>query len=263
MNSQKTYTLNVLLKWFGIVSLLLSYLVTSGLVSLLPLSARNRRSLRVRNTSFFSRLALVVLRVHVQSKYRERLRSHHAGQLVISNHVSYIDVLVISSLSPSVFITSVELKNAPLLGLLAKLGGSLFVERRNRSGLKQEIDEIARVLNQGFTVVLFPEGTTSNGDRVQQFKKSLFDSAVSTVADILPLCLRYRRINNKALSVHNRDSVFYYGGISFSKHFPEFLVLKSVDVEVTVLKTIKVNAHTSRKEAAESAHVAISAEYHA
>jgi 1-acyl-sn-glycerol-3-phosphate acyltransferase len=172
-----------------------------------------------------------------------------------------VDVLVLSALLPSVFITSLELKNTPLLGLLAGFGGSLFVDRRRPAGLKQEVEEIARVLKQGFSVVLFPEGTTSNGDRVQPFKRSLFDSAVLAGVDILPVCIRYQSINGQPVSPANRDGLFYYGGIAFTRHFPRFLALTSVVADPVPLKAIRPAEHSSRKELAAAAHELISTAY--
>jgi 1-acyl-sn-glycerol-3-phosphate acyltransferase len=138
----------------------------------------------------------------------------------------------------------------------------MFVTRRKASGLKQEIAAVARVLGEGFGVVLFPEGTTSNGDRVQPFKKSLFDAAVTTRSDILPLCLRYTGANHEPLTPANRDAVLYYGGVSFFQHVPRLLSLKSVDVEVIPLKIIRVHEKDARKGLAAQAHDAISAVYH-
>ncbi len=262
MNSKKRqFSLKTPVKWLSIIFLLLAYLVTSGLISVVPISRRFRRAVRVRNTSIFSALALIVFGVRVHVKRRERSNTRDTGRLVISNHVSYIDILVISSLAPSVFITSEELKNTPLLGMLARFGGSLFVERRKRSGLKKEIADISKVLCENFSIVLFPEGTTSNGEGVSHFKNSLFDAAVSAGVDILPLCLRYTAINQQAISAGNKDKLYYYGGVSFSKHFPGFLSLSSVDVDVIPLNRIKVGEDTSRKELAAQAHMAISAAY--
>lgn len=252
----------VLLKWSGILLIVLVYLLVSGLLTVLPLPSRARRSVRIRTTASFSGLALMLFNVKVDTRHRERLSpGARRGRLVISNHVSYIDVLVLSALFPSVFITSVELKNTPLLGVLAVFGGSLFVDRRRPSGLKREVEEITRVLKQGFTVVLFPEGTTSNGDRVQPFKRSLFDAAVSAGVVILPLCIRYRSINEEPVSPENRDSLFYYGGAAFAMHFPRFLALRSVKTEVVPLEAINPQDHASRKEVAAAAQEAISKAY--
>lgn len=251
-----------LLKKAGLVPLLLGYFCTSWLISIFPVSGSVLRALRVRNTTVFSRLALALFGIQVRIKHRERLRAGRAAKLVVSNHVSYIDILVLSAIKPCVFITSVELRNTPLLGMLAGMGGSLFVERRKPTGLKREIEAIARVLGQGFSVVLFPEGTTSDGKRVQQFKNPFFDAAVSARKDILPLCLRYTRINGGPVNDANRNALYYHGGASFRDHFPAFLSLRSVDVEVTPLGSIKPDPTATRKELASSAYAAISSAYH-
>jgi 1-acyl-sn-glycerol-3-phosphate acyltransferase len=248
------------MKIIGIVPLLLAYLLISCSIAFLPAGSRLRRILHTKNTSFFSRMMLSLLGVNVHIEH-EGLTTLRSGSLIVSNHTSYIDILVIASLTPAVFITSVELGSTLFLGMLARFGGSLFVERRKPFGLKREIAMIARAIAEGFTVVLFPEGTTSNGERIQPFKKSLFDAAVMAGVDIRPICLRYTKINGGALTVHNRGCVFYYGGDTFFRHFPKFSLLKSVDVVVIPLKSIKVPEHASRKELALAAHAAISSAY--
>ncbi len=254
--------MRALLKWLGIAPLLLLFIFISGIIFLLPALPKTKRAIAVRISSYFARIFLFLLGVRVHVKHREHLRKTGAVHLIVSNHLSYVDVLVVSSLIPSVFITSVELKNTALLGTLARLSGCIFVERRKASGLKQEIGLITRVLGQGLPVVLFPEGTTSNGDLVQPFKHSLFDSAIIAHAGISPVCLRYTRVNSERLTAHNRDAVFYYGGTTFFKHFPKLLALKSIDVEIISLKTIKVQAHQTRKNLSALTHNAISAAYH-
>jgi 1-acyl-sn-glycerol-3-phosphate acyltransferase len=255
-------TLRNLLKRLGIVALLLAYILTSFALIPLPAGARLRRLFLTRNTSLYSRLMLSLLNIRVRVKHRERAEPARRGRLVVSNHVSYLDILVISSVMPSVFITSVELGGTLFLGLLAKLGGSLFVERRSASGLKREIAAITRVLGEGFSVALFPEGTTSNGERVRPFKNALFDAAVTAGADILPLCVRYIRVNGRDLTPENRDLVFYHGGASFFRHAPRLAGLQSVDVEVLPLKLIRTGETESRKELAVRAHEAVSKAYH-
>ncbi len=253
--------MRTLLKALATPLLVMFYISVSCATALFPAPTRIRRSVRIRITSFFAGLALALYGIRVHVRHRERLHARHA-HLIVANHLSYTDILVIASLRPAVFVTSVELKQTPLLGMLAEMGGSLYVERRKRSGLKQEIAEIAAVLGRGHSVVLFAEGTTSNGDRVLPFKYSLFDAAMASRIDILPLCLRYTAVNGEPLTHHNRDRIFYYGGAAFSRHFPRFLTLASIDVEVLPLTTISVHAHADRKELAAQAYSAISSAYH-
>jgi 1-acyl-sn-glycerol-3-phosphate acyltransferase len=254
--------MRTLLKVTAAAPVLAAYLLLSTLLSLLPAGARARRFLLVRNTSFFSRLMLALLGVRVQVKHRERLKNDKIAKLVVSNHVSYVDVLVISSLIPSAFITSVELGGTFFLGLLARLGGSLFVERRKASGLKREIAAITQTLRNGVSVTLFPEGTTSNGDTVRVFKKALFDAALAAKTRILPICLRYTAIDDGPLTDRNRDSVFYYGGAVFFRHIAKFLALQSTDVIILPLKSIPPTSGTDRKELAAAAHREILDAYH-
>jgi lyso-ornithine lipid O-acyltransferase len=254
--------MRALLKWLGIIPLLLSFSCISGIIYLLPVIQKTKHASVIRVSSFFSRRMLKILGVRVHVKHRERLLKKSDVRLIVSNHLSYIDVLILSSLVPAVFITSVELKHSPIIGSLARLSGSLFVERRKRSGLKREIDDIAFILGQGIPVALFPEGTTSNGDRVHQFKNSLFDAALATHADILPFCLRYTRVNNQHLTPRNRDDVFYYGGITFFRHLPRLLSLSSIDVEIVPLAAIAAHPPKTRRDLAATAQRAISEAYH-
>ena len=256
-------TMNTLFKIAATILFLIVYLWTSCLISIFPVSGKLRRAIRIQATSFFSGLGLALFSIRVHVDHGERLRANSGGRLIVSNHLSYVDVLIISSLVPSIFITSVELKHTFLLGTLARLSGCLFVERRKPSGLRQEINEITRVLDQGFSVVLFPEGTTSNGDCVQQFKNPLFDAAVSAGSDILPFCLRYTKINGESVTAGNRDAVFYYGGMTFLSHLPRLVSQKSIDVEVVPLKTITTTSGVSRKELAALAHDTICTAYQA
>jgi 1-acyl-sn-glycerol-3-phosphate acyltransferase len=250
-----------LLKGLGLAPLLFFYALIAGIICLIPADHTTKRMAAIRTTSGFARIVLNLFGVRIRVKHRERLRKTSEARLIVSNHLSYIDVLILSSLLPSVFITSVELKNTVLLGTLARLNASLFVERRKRSGLKHEIENIVLVLGQGISVALFPEGTTSNGDQVQPFKNSLFDAAVLTHTEILPICLCYNRVNNERITPKNRDLVFYYGGATFVAHFRRFLSLRSVDVEVVPLNGIKVPPRRSRKELAAEAHETITREY--
>lgn len=254
--------LTILYKGIGTGVLLLFYIAVAGTARLLPAPQRTKRQASARVSSFFARIFIKLLGIRVHAKHRERFASGDTIRMIVANHLSYLDVLVLSSLTPSIFITSVELKNTLLLGSLARLSGCLFVERRTPSGLKREISAIAHALRAGAQVALFPEGTTSNGDRVHPFKNSLFDAAVEAQADILPVCFRYIAVNDACVDEQNRDRVFYYGSASFLAHFGKLLSLSSVAVEVAPLKAIRAQEHGSRKELAVAAHTAISAAYH-
>ncbi len=254
--------MRTIIKMAGIIPLLIIYLLSASMLAVLPVDKRLRRRLQTRYSAAYSRIILRIINVRVRVHHRERIQGHDRGLLIVANHVSYVDIFIIASLRPTAFITSVELGSTLFLGILARLGGCLFVERRKASGLKREIAMIADILGQGFTIALFPEGTTSNGETVHAFRNSLFESAITTNTEILPVCIRYTGANNKPITHENRDSVFYYGGTTIFQHIPKLLALSSVDVEVFPLKTIRIQDTTTRKDLAAEAHNAIRDTYH-
>ncbi len=253
--------MRIFFKLPGLLFLVTLYIIFACFIALLPAGSTMRRTLLIKNLSCGSRLMLRLLGIRLCVKHREQIHDIRTARLIVANHLSYIDVLVIASIAPSVFITSVELGDTLVLGMLARLAGCIFVERRKTSNLKREISIIHRMLKESFRVVLFPEGTTSNGNQIQPFKKSLFHAAILAQADILPLCIRYTGVNGEPMNTHNRDLVFYYGDISFFRHFPRLLSLSSVDVEITSLHIISVQGKDSRKDLAIRAHDEISAVY--
>jgi len=246
-----------------IVTLLLLYSFSSLLLAILPAGRAGRRRLLTGNTSLFARLVLRRLGIRVNCRTTGSHRAPDRGCLIVANHVSYTDILVLASIRPVVFITSVELRRTFPLGMFAWLGGSIFVERRNPADLKREINDIARTLREGHSVVLFPEGTTFNGDTVRPFKNSLFTAALSAAAPVLPVCIRYRRINGKRIDESNRDAVYYYGGTTFPEHAPRLLALRSVHVDCLTLDPVEAGPEGSRKDIAARCHAVISAAYRA
>jgi 1-acyl-sn-glycerol-3-phosphate acyltransferase len=242
--------------------MLLVYTGASLCISALPLRRAARRSMLVANTTRFARAGLYLLGVRVRFREQRPAPSPSRNALIVANHLSYLDILIIASHYPAVFITSVELRRTFPVGIFARCGGSIFVERRSPAGIKREIQDIGRKLREGCSVVLFPEGTTSDGETVQPFKNSLFTSAITTSTPIQPICIRYRRIDGKRVTGQNRDSVFFYGNVSFLAHAPRMLLLRSVHAECIALEPIATHPHQSRKELAVLCHDAIAAAYH-
>lgn len=164
------------------------------------------------------------------------------GRLVVCNHLGYLDILVLASLKPIVFITSVELRSRPLLGLLSELGGSHFVERRSPARLKGDIARIARTLVSGRDVLLFAEGTSSNGDCVQPFRTGIFKAAQMVGADVLPVAIAYTHLNNRPLSLHGRDILHWYGDMEFFPHLWDLLTsVQNFNVRVILGKPIQIS----------------------
>ncbi|MCI0746339.1 MAG: 1-acyl-sn-glycerol-3-phosphate acyltransferase [Verrucomicrobia subdivision 3 bacterium] len=97
--------------------------------------------------------------------------------LLVCNHLSYLDILVLAATTPCIFVSKCEIKRWPVFGWLASLAGTLFLRRDKRSDVVRISREMRHVMDEGGLVVLFPEGTTSDGREVLPFKSSLFELA--------------------------------------------------------------------------------------
>lgn len=210
-----------------------------------------RRKRGIRFTSVMCRIFLKTLHINVTTEGLEKLRALKNTQyLLVSNHVSYTDILVLSSLENLVFITSVEMGNNRILGGITRVGGCLYTERRKPVSLPKEIQRFAHTIKEGFKVVLFPEGTSTDGRTVKDFRSSLFQVALSAKADILPVCIKYTSIDGKAMDDSNRDTVCWYGDMEFAPHLINLLGHR-IEVRVSVLDPITYDEKQSRAELSE------------
>ncbi len=151
------------------------------------------------------------------------------------NHMSYFDILVLTSIHPSVFISSIEMEKTFFLGDMAKFGGTFFVDRINRRKLKEEVEALVSLINQDFDVFLFPEGTSTNGLEILPFKKSFFRVSFQTGLPILPICLKYRSIDGQPFSRSNCDWICWYGDMKFIPHVLKLLSIGQIEVDIHYL----------------------------
>lgn len=202
--------------------------------------------------SFCSQGLLDVLNIKVNSDKVIEKKTY----LIVSNHLSYTDILIISSLHPCAFVTSLEMKRAPFLGQLITLAGCLFVNRKDKSKIHQEIHKLRLALVSGISVVFFPEATSTDGGEVLRFKRPLFESSVATQVPILPLTINYHKISGDDFNLKNRDLVCWYGDMSFFPHFMNLLKQKSIEVDLTVHAAFTPGLMTSL-EMAEYTHTIV------
>ncbi len=114
------------------------------------------------------------------------------GCLVVSNHVGYLDILALGRVLPGSFLAKSEIAGWPLLGFLARSGGSLFVERERPRAIRPAIDEVVARLERGGRVLLFPEaGVEGDGTTLGEFRPMLFESSVLSGRPVLPVAVRY------------------------------------------------------------------------
>lgn len=111
--------------------------------------------------------------------------------LVVSNHVSWLDILVINAARPCRFVSKADVKSWPLLGRLVEEAGTLFIEREKRRDAVRVVHHLAESLRAGDVLAVFPEGTTGDGSSVLPFHANLLQAALSAHAPVLPVALGY------------------------------------------------------------------------
>jgi len=237
----------VLLKVPFIAALVVLFVIASLVTEVFYSSSSLKRHLRAYQTHLCSRILLFILGVSVTLDSEKAFFSKK-GALLVSNHLSYLDVFILSSVHPIVFVTSKEVEESGFLGLMSKCAGSLFVERRKKNQIGEEISVLSSVIDAGNHVAVFPEGTTSSGDRILPFKSSFFDAAVRTRCSVLPVCINYKSVNSTQSPSVWKNSLFYYGTMEFIPHFLRVLSLKSVEVTITVTSPIAVDSSVNRKD---------------
>lgn len=219
---------------------------------------KRHRALEI--TADNSKRLLNNLNIHV-NVHRKDEDLFERNYFMVCNHMSYFDILILSSVRPAVFVTSVEMERTFFLGDMAKLGGSFFVDRINRRKMKSEVEALVNLLNQGFNVFIFPEGTSTDGSEILPFKKSLFRVPFQAQFPILPICLKYRTIDGKPFSMENCDRVCWHGDMTFAPHFLQLLGVKEVIVDVHYLNPLYPKDFANHGDLALAARESISQVY--
>jgi len=173
---------------------------------------------------------------------------------LVSNHLSYLDIVVLHSLVRGRFLSKSEVARWPIAGILARTAGTLFIERERRRDLTRVIGEVRRTLDNGQGVVVFPEGTSTQGDRVNHFKPSLFEVAVNTEMPVSAAALSYLTPPNSPPAYL---SVCWWGDMPFGSHFWSLLALPRIHATVAFGRSTVVA--DDRKELAERSQSAVEA----
>ena len=244
---------------FFFVFIVVAYLMRAGALLLLNKNLQQRRKKLAANTQFFTIICLRVFKISVHMRGQQNIPD--GNYLLVSNHMGFIDILAISSKLPLLFVTSQEMRETPFLGLLTEMGGCIYVERRNRTGILGELKSIAEALKQGHSIVLYPEATSGDGEKVLPFKKTLIMAAAHAGVPILPAVINFTSINKGAFDLNSRDAVCWYGDITFIVSLWRALGLSELSIDVEVLPPQYFTPEQDRGLVANQLHEMISARF--
>lgn len=189
-----------------------------------------------------------ILGLHIQ---RHGVPSRVLPTLFVSNHVSYFDIMVYGSIIPGSFVAKAQVARWPLFGWLAKLQRTIFVERRGHRSLASR-DDMATRLARGCNLILFPEGTSNDGNRVLPFKSSLLSVAEQPLNGqalvIQPVSIAYTRLDGVPMGGYLRPLIAWYGDMDLASHLWIAAGLGIVTVVVEFHAPVVIDDFASRKD---------------
>ena len=170
--------------------------------------------------------------------------------LFAANHISWLDVCVLMAACPTRFVAKSEISSWPLLGLLSRNAGTLFIERAKRADTLRINQQISDVLEKSERVTVFPEGTTTDGTQLNHFHASLLQSAVSADALLYPVAISYRNMSGDIC----QEAAYLESSLVLS--LQKILSQVKIDAELTFAEPIQCGMK-NRRELARLAERAI------
>jgi 1-acyl-sn-glycerol-3-phosphate acyltransferase len=187
-------------------------------------------------------------------------------QLVVSNHVSWLDIPILASMRPTEFLAKKEVGAGPLVRALLALQGVALVDRKRRLGIPAVNAEIAGRMRDGAPVILFAEATTSDANRILRFRSSHFEAVRQTLAPgfagqaiVQPIFIAYSRRAGLPLGRSGRPKVAWYGDMIFFDHLWRLLAAGRIDCDIYCGAPIPFFQNSNRKEVARRTESAVRA----
>jgi 1-acyl-sn-glycerol-3-phosphate acyltransferase len=179
--------------------------------------------------------ALIGVRIHQVGR-----PTRNGPVLILANHVSWLDICVISAVAPVVFVAKREVASWPVFGALARWQRTIFIDRQARHRTGDATQQIGARLRDGDAVVLFAEGTSSDGSRVLPFRSALVGAVHHAIGEqthaavgVQPLAMTYTGLSGLPIGRELRDRVAWYGDADLIPHFVALLSAGAIDVTVS------------------------------
>jgi len=231
------------MRWLKLTAFLSLWAFFFGLVALVHLwisilGLPNRWKIISRLARSFTLLLRLILKIKVTVQGEEG-QLERGGFVIIANHMSYVDGMVLGSIFPIVFVSKREVKRWPIVGQWNTLCGTIFINRQHKEQVGSLVAEMKRKLQQEANLLLFPEGTSTNGEKMLPFQTVPLAAPLRNRSIIVPVTLTYKSIEDMPVTAANRDLVYWYGDMDFVTHFWRLLGLRGVEAMVTIQPRIE------------------------
>ncbi|MGH7875856.1 MAG: lysophospholipid acyltransferase family protein [Candidatus Binatia bacterium] len=229
-----------LLKLTAFLSLWVFFFALVGMVHLWVsiLGLPNRWKVISRLNRNFTLLLRMILNIKVMVTGDEG-QLERGGYVIIANHVSYVDGIVLGSIFPILFVSKREVKSWPIIGQWNTLCGTVFINRQHKEQVGNLVEEMTSKLKQEANILLFPEGTSTNGEKMLPFQTVPLAAPLRHRSIIVPTTIAYKSLDDEPVSAANRDAIYWYGDMDFLTHFWQLLGHRSIEVLVTIQSKIE------------------------
>lgn len=216
--------------FFGLVGLVHLWVSILGLPNRWKVISRLNRN--------FTLLLRMILNIKVSVSGDEG-QLERGGYVIIANHMSYVDGIVLGSIFPILFVSKREVKSWPIIGQWNTLCGTIYINRQHKEQVGNLVEEMIGKLKQEANILLFPEGTSTNGEKMLPFQTVPLAAPLRNRSIIVPTTIAYKSLDDKPISATNRDAIYWYGDMEFLTHFWQLLGHRSIEVLVTIQPRIE------------------------
>ncbi|MBM3560189.1 MAG: 1-acyl-sn-glycerol-3-phosphate acyltransferase, partial [Alphaproteobacteria bacterium] len=238
----------------GIVRMLLYVLWTMLLIPVQALVVLLRLPVAQRLPRFYHRMCCRLLGIRLEVYGRQ---SRERPALFVGNHTSYLDIEIYGALIDGSFVAKAEVADWPFFGLLAKLQRSVFVDRKIGK-LKKQAEMLRARLEAGDSIILFPEGTSGDGNHIRPFRSSLLAAAEIEVGGhkipVQPISVTFSRLDGIPLGRHLRPFYAWYGDMELVPHMRQVAGLGRLTVTVVFHDAVTLDQFASRKALTQYCH---------
>jgi len=185
------------------------------------------------------------------------LKINHNGSLsknpvvFVSNHISWLDVVALGCDRNCVFVAKNSVKKWPLIGTIAKLNGTLFINREDKKDIVKTLAKANNILASGVSIAFFPEATTTNGKVIKPFRTSLYQTAIHSSSNVQAIGIRYSDRKGK------ESPAPYVDDETFIAHLFKVLKTPKIEVKLAYCKPVEINNSYNRKILAETTQMQV------
>ena len=199
----------------------------------------------------FYQMIKVIIGININfntKKYNKK----NTGILYIANHVSWFDIICLGTLLNARFIAKKEVSTMGIFGFLAKLSNTFFIDNENKNKIIEYNKLIQQRLQNGENFIIFPEGTTTDGNGIINFKSSMLECAFdkNNQINIQPISICYSKLNNVPMGIYLRRNIAWVGDTSMVEAMSDFLRSGRITVDIIFHEILSINNFGNRKELA-------------